>query len=215
MSVQSTADARRRAASRLIVVLFVVTLAALTALLVPVTSSSTSQAAANPQTVITSDLHAWKWDPTHPTAAGALYDDPRTVTVDQTEDLVSQVVHVSWANFSSSSTTNAINPGFYPVHVYECDTADPAEPSHCFGDADFVTTHPGDGNVGDQTNSIQTFTGVGRLGQRRLQRPHRRGQPRPRVLARPRLFARRSSRGPAGSRPPPRAARTAPTTPST
>ncbi len=96
----SSTDQRRRAASRIVVVLFVLTIGATAALLVPVTSGSTSRAA-SPATVVASELHAWKWNPDHPTADGDFYPDPRVVTVDQTQHLVSQVVRVTWQDFSA------------------------------------------------------------------------------------------------------------------
>ena len=60
-----------------------------------------------------------------------------SVTVEKTEDLVNEVIKVSWEGFRPSE--NPISDVFsiyytrYPVRVYECRTADPAGPADCYG----------------------------------------------------------------------------------
>lgn len=60
-----------------------------------------------------------------------------SVTVEKTEELVNEVVQVSWEGFRPSE--NPISDVFsiyhtrFPVRVYECRTADPVGPEDCYG----------------------------------------------------------------------------------
>jgi hypothetical protein len=69
------------------------------------------------------------YDPT----TGGTYP-PSSVTVTQTKDLVNQMVHVSWTNFTPSSEVvyNSQNVA-YPVMVTECQGTDPSTPADCYG----------------------------------------------------------------------------------
>ena len=70
------------------------------------------------------------WDP----ARQRKFSYSSTVTVNQTTNLVNEVVHVSWTGFTPSS-----NPFYdptatdYPVMVAECDTARPRFWDQCYG----------------------------------------------------------------------------------
>lgn len=74
------------------------------------------------------------WDP----VGQAQFATASSVTVDQTADLVSQMVHVSWRGFTPS--TNPIgSPAYdqtntdYPVMVAQCAGAAPTDETKCFG----------------------------------------------------------------------------------
>ncbi|GAA1970706.1 hypothetical protein [Catenulispora subtropica] len=75
-----------------------------------------------------------QWDP-----ASGQYGARGTVTVSQTQNLVDQVVHVSWTGFTTSSTSfvswdDSVSERltFYPVIVYECRGKDP-KITDCYG----------------------------------------------------------------------------------
>jgi hypothetical protein len=70
------------------------------------------------------------WDPSKnqplPTAS--------CVTVDQTSNMVNQMVQVTWANFTpSSNTPYAPTTTLYPVMVAECIGTNPASSADCYG----------------------------------------------------------------------------------
>jgi hypothetical protein len=62
------------------------------------------------------------------------FPNASTVTVSQTTQLVNQMVHVSWTNFTPSSAL-AYDPTnvAYPVMVTECKGTDPSSPADCYG----------------------------------------------------------------------------------
>jgi ABC-type phosphate transport system substrate-binding protein len=70
------------------------------------------------------------WDP----ANGKPFADASTVTVNQTSNLVNQMVHVSWTGFTPSSTSlyDAAATD-YPVMVAECHGTNPASLTQCYG----------------------------------------------------------------------------------
>jgi ABC-type phosphate transport system substrate-binding protein len=72
------------------------------------------------------------WDP----ATGAPFTQPSTLTVSQTRDLVNQMVHVTWSQFTPSAATlvpyNNQNVD-YPVMVAECKGVAPTDPTQCYG----------------------------------------------------------------------------------
>jgi ABC-type phosphate transport system substrate-binding protein len=70
------------------------------------------------------------WDP----ASGKPFPDASTVTVNQTSNLVNQMVHVSWTGFTPSSTP-LYDPAAtdYPVMVTECRGTKPASLTECYG----------------------------------------------------------------------------------
>jgi ABC-type phosphate transport system substrate-binding protein len=70
------------------------------------------------------------WDP----ASGKPFPDASTVTVNQTSNLVNQMVHVSWTGFTPSSTP-LYDPAAtdYPVMVTECRGTNPASLTECYG----------------------------------------------------------------------------------
>src|SRR5215472_3329833 len=65
---------------------------------------------------------------------GKPFPDASTVTVSRTTHLVRQMVHVSWTNFTPS-TSLVYNPQnvAYPVMVTECKGTDPSSPADCYG----------------------------------------------------------------------------------
>jgi len=70
------------------------------------------------------------WDPAH----GKPLANASSVTVNQTRDLVNQMVHVTWANFTPSQNTPYIATGtLYPVMIAECKGTNPASPADCYG----------------------------------------------------------------------------------
>jgi hypothetical protein len=77
-------------------------------------------------TVTQTNKALYAYDP----STGGLYPDAPSVTVDQTTNLTNQVVHVTWQNFTPSSTLSG-NPGYvsggtrYAVGVFECRGTDP------------------------------------------------------------------------------------------
>lgn len=70
------------------------------------------------------------WDPAH----GKPFANPSTVTVNQTSNLVNQMVHVSWTGFTPSSTSlyDAAATD-YPVMVAECRGTNPSSLTQCYG----------------------------------------------------------------------------------
>ena len=61
-----------------------------------------------------------------------------SVTVEKTENIVNEVVTVSWEGFKPSVNWPeydgfSIHNTHYPVRVYQCRTADPAGPADCYG----------------------------------------------------------------------------------
>jgi ABC-type phosphate transport system substrate-binding protein len=70
------------------------------------------------------------WDP----ASGKPFPEASTVTVNQTSNLVNQMVHVSWTGFTPSSTP-LYDPAAtdYPVMVTECRGTNPASLTECYG----------------------------------------------------------------------------------
>lgn len=89
-----------------------------------------------------------------------------TVTVDQTANLTNQMVHVSWSNFTPTSTQNGNWPQWpnqynggqsqsqYAVSVYECGSATPASLSDC--NSQF--TNQGISQSGVKPNAVEGFT---------------------------------------------------------
>src|SRR5215469_6092314 len=67
-------------------------------------------------------------------ATGRPFPDASTVTVSQTTKLVNQMLHVSWTNFTPSTSLiyHAQNVA-YPVMVTECRGTDPGSPADCYG----------------------------------------------------------------------------------
>ena len=56
------------------------------------------------------------------------------VTVDQTRDLVNQMVQVNWANFTpSANTPYGPSSTLYPVMIAECKGANPSSSADCYG----------------------------------------------------------------------------------
>lgn len=157
----SREDQSRARLRRAVVLPVALGIAALATVFVPPSARGTN---AGSFVTVTSSVKAWIWDPNRPSAAGHLADTARSVTVDQATDLVSQVVHVSWRDFSASGSPSAITPGQYPVRIYECDRALPTDPRQCFGDLGFNELHPGYGLVGSQTNQLQTFSSADGTG---------------------------------------------------
>jgi ABC-type phosphate transport system substrate-binding protein len=70
------------------------------------------------------------WDP----ASGKPFPEASTVTVNQTSNLVNEMVHVSWTGFTPSSTP-LYDPAAtdYPVMVTECRGTNPASLTECYG----------------------------------------------------------------------------------
>jgi hypothetical protein len=92
------------------------------------------------------------WNP----VAGNLAPVPREVTVSQTTDLRSQVVNVSWKNFSpSGGATFTRDTTPYKVWVFECQTAAPTSLDQCFGSLGY---QGGRGALPSDTNYVQTLT---------------------------------------------------------
>ncbi len=146
----------------------VLLVAVLVLLSLPIVAHIGLSTAAAASTSVTVTGASPAWDP----LAGQPLTSLPTVTVSQTEDLVDQVVHVSWTNFSPSSNDLlyssaptppvTFQPGnvLYPVEVVECRNA---APTHSFLDdphPDCYSFTPGaataDHGVG---NAIQTTTG--------------------------------------------------------
>lgn len=70
------------------------------------------------------------WDPN----AGKLFAQHSTVTVSQTANLVNEMVHVSWTNFTPSSEQLYDQTATdYPVMVAECNTTHPKFWKQCYG----------------------------------------------------------------------------------
>lgn len=69
-----------------------------------------------------------------PDTPDAHYKRASTVTVTQTADMVNQMIQVSWTGFTPSSA-QLYDPTStdYPVMVAECNTAQPVNPSQCYG----------------------------------------------------------------------------------
>ena len=74
------------------------------------------------------------WDPTANGGRGGQLPDASCATVDQTSNLVNQMVQVNWANFTPSQNTPYSNQGtVYPVMIAECKGTNPASPADCYG----------------------------------------------------------------------------------
>ena len=70
------------------------------------------------------------WDP----SAGQPLPAASCVTVDQTSDLVNQMVQVTWANFTpSQNAPYGPSSSLYPVMVAECAGTNPSSSSDCYG----------------------------------------------------------------------------------
>jgi hypothetical protein len=73
-------------------------------------------------------LHLWDPSTNHPLANASC------VTVDQTSNLVNQMVQVNWANFTpSANTPYGPSSTLYPVMIAECKGAKPASSADCYG----------------------------------------------------------------------------------
>ena len=89
---------------------------------------------------------------------GAPFAGRSTVTVDQSANIVSQVVHVSWKNFSptQNANTDAVR---YPVRVYECTGSAVTSLAACFSTPGYQAQHPDATNIEANTNVVNTSTG--------------------------------------------------------
>ena len=65
---------------------------------------------------------------------GKPFPNASTATVSRTTQLTNQMVHVSWTNFTPSSSLVYNNENVaYPVMVTECKGTDPSSPADCYG----------------------------------------------------------------------------------
>src|SRR5690349_9867679 len=104
------------------------------------------------------------------TVAGQNLWDPSTskplptascVTVDQTSNLVNQMVQVSWANFTpSTNTPYGPSSTLYPVMIAECAGANPASSADCYGATNGGVTG-GSGPFGPMNTAYATTTADG------------------------------------------------------
>jgi len=70
------------------------------------------------------------WDP----SKGQALPTASCVTVDQTTDLVNQMLQVTWANFTpSANTPYGPSSTLYPVMIAECVGTNPASSADCYG----------------------------------------------------------------------------------
>jgi hypothetical protein len=70
------------------------------------------------------------WDP----SAGKPLPNASCVTVDQTSNMVNQMVQLNWANFTPSvNTPYGPSSTLYPVMIAECAGASPASSADCYG----------------------------------------------------------------------------------
>lgn len=147
--------------------LAVVAVGALAVLVGPIVTPTALTDAGAEVTVTRPDHFAW--DPkTNSTKTQA-----PTVTVDQTEGLTDQVVHVTWTNFTPTTDANG-NPitsylpssgnAYYPVQIEQCRGIDPPQPWK----VDSTTCYkypPSDPNadhgVGNMANAITGPNGAG------------------------------------------------------
>jgi ABC-type phosphate transport system substrate-binding protein len=97
-------------------------------LLAAAATHSPASAASRSPSVTAKGPHMW--DPVN----GKPFPSASTVTVNQTSNLVNQMVHVSWTGFTPSSTplydAAATN---YPVMVTECRGTNPTSLNQCYG----------------------------------------------------------------------------------
>jgi hypothetical protein len=100
------------------------------------------------------------WDP----ASNKPLPDASCATVDQTSNLVNQMVHVSWANFTPTGNT-PYNPNstLYPVMIAECAGANPASSTDCYGATNGGVTG-GSGPFGPM-NTVYALTAPDGTGQ--------------------------------------------------
>ena len=70
-----------------------------------------------------------------------------SVTVDQTKDLVNQVVQVSWKGFKPSTSTFLTDSTLNPVRVYQCH-GNPTSPKDCYGNTEQGLASVGDDPLG-------------------------------------------------------------------
>jgi ABC-type phosphate transport system substrate-binding protein len=96
-------------------------------LLAAATRSTASAGSGNPGVTVQGPH---MWDP----ATGKAFAAASTVTVNQTSNLVNQMVQVSWTGFTPSSTP-LYDPAAtdYPVMVTECRGTNPASLTDCYG----------------------------------------------------------------------------------
>ncbi len=88
-------------------------------------------------------------------------DAKRKVTVDQTTQLVNQVVKVSWSGFTPSSDTFLTDSTLHVVRVYQCRGKAPASVADCYGSGgyDYPGKAKGASVLPDgPTNAVTTIT---------------------------------------------------------
>jgi hypothetical protein len=74
------------------------------------------------------------WDPTANGGSGGQLPDASCVTVGQTSNVVNQMIHVTWANFTpSANTPYGPSSTTYPVMIAECKGTNPASAADCYG----------------------------------------------------------------------------------
>jgi hypothetical protein len=92
---------------------------------------------------------------------GTLLPKASSVTVSQAAGLVNQVVHMSWAHVTPSSTTSYTPTGtLYPVMVAQCKDTDPASAADCYGAENGGVTG-GSGPFGPMNTVYATTTAKG------------------------------------------------------
>src|SRR5215468_6805419 len=104
------------------------------------------------------------WDPTANGGKGGPLPNASCVTVNQTSNLVNQMVHVNWANFTPSINTPYTSTGtIYAVMVAECKGTNPASSADCYGATNGGVTG-GSGPSGPM-NSVYVTTAPNGTGQ--------------------------------------------------
>ena len=101
------------------------------------------------------------WDPAANGGKGAPLPGASCVTVDQTSNLVNQMVQVNWANFTPSvNAPYGPSSTLYPVMVAECKGAQPASSADCYGATNGGVTG-GSGPFGPMNTAYATTTPSG------------------------------------------------------
>ncbi|MCW2917392.1 MAG: hypothetical protein JWN52_5460 [Actinomycetia bacterium] len=106
-------------------------------------------------------LVVWLVAPAAAVGAAAPAQPTRKVTVDQTTQLVNQVVRVTWSGFKPSSDAMLSSSTTYVVRVYQCRGKNPTAVTDCYSATGF--TYPGKTKDGlptpdGPTNAVTTTT---------------------------------------------------------
>jgi hypothetical protein len=139
-SVGASRTVRRALALAGVVGLIVVqSMAPATALILPTAAHPAAASAVKPSAVTVPGPKMYN------PVTGVPFTNPSSVTVSQTTDLVNQMIHVSWSNFTPSHGPAGYNPSAteYPVMVAECagdsPGTDPADLAKCYVGQDGLT----------------------------------------------------------------------------